>query len=297
MRFTAILVLFGMIILGASTLQRFGWLTDTQTSNLLVATVPLLGVLLTLNWNQQQFERNQREERDKANLARKLNAKQAAFIEAVDAVITFLNFVATFPDRELPPAGETPKEAHSFSVALTKLHFFAEFPTIECAIRINKLLVETYMETVQAKLPSSFLTNDIKINDSLIESLTRQQKQLDDEILVLLKMNPHHELLPTLQSMVKQRQEQLTGAYEKKSKLIQEKYHEVEKCRDVVVSRLRVLYPAAIELYLAARSELNFPIDADRYKSLMTVETEAMLGKCDEMIISLRAEVSKRMAS
>ena len=41
---------------------------------------------------------------------------------------------------------------------------------------------------------------------------------------------------------------------------------------------------------------MNFPIDANRYKTLMTSESEAVLKKSNEMVISLRAEIAKKMS-
>jgi hypothetical protein len=276
-------------------LRHFDWLTDVQTTGLIAPLVTLLGVMLTLNWSQRQHESNLREEREKTAEARRLSAKQAAFLEAIEAVIGFLNHLGALPDRDLPKNGETAKEIPALSLALTKLHFFSELPTIECCIRLNRFLLESYLVTIQAKLPGSFTSGDIETAEGRITQLEQQARECVEQMGTFIKIDPHHEVLPHLQKALAEARDELAKLYGRKTTLITLKYQQNQECRAILNARLKLLYPQTIELYLAAREELGFPIDADRYRSQMMTETEALLKQTDAMFTHIREEAEKRM--
>jgi hypothetical protein len=297
MRYLQILFVFAALIAGIAGLQRIEWITDSQASSLLVALVPLLGVLLTLNWSQRQFEESLREERERAATNRRLVAKQGAFIEAAESIISFIGYLSTLPDRALPQDGEIPKEVQSFSPSLSKLHFFSDLETIELAIRLNRLLMESYVEVLQAKIPSSFTINDIKDVDLQIANLEKQVDQIREEMLAVLKIDPNHGLLLIQRNARAEALKALAAHHANKGTLIDRKFQETEACRDVVMRRLKTVHAAITEIFLSARRELSFPIDGDRYQQLMNAESAAMMTKLDAMLAEFRKKVAEKIAS
>jgi hypothetical protein len=63
------------------------------------ASITLLGVYLTLRWNQKVHEENLQEERRKNKELREFTAKQGSLLAAADAVTRFLTYYMTISQR------------------------------------------------------------------------------------------------------------------------------------------------------------------------------------------------------
>ena len=85
------------------------------------ALVALLGVLLTLRWNQKAHEENLREEREKKREEREFTAKQESLLYAAESVTRFLTYYVTIPDRELAQDGSVANEDLEGTLVLKQL--------------------------------------------------------------------------------------------------------------------------------------------------------------------------------
>ena len=89
--------------------------------------------------------------------------------------------------------------------------------------------------------------------------------------------------------------QRISECHARKVDLFKKKYHETEKCRDVVAKHLKTIYEASRDVLLLAREELDFPIDEPRYKSIMDESVESMEKNLKDLYVHIRSEVEKKM--
>jgi len=259
------------------------------------ALVSLLGVWLTLRWNQKAHEENLREEREKKREEREFIAKQESLIYAAESVTKFLNYYLTIPDRSLPQDGSVANEVNEMSVALNKVHFFCNLETIEKSTQLGQILNEAVAEAMMAKMQSVFTLEEIKGIDLEISGLERMNSTLNEEIRALLFSDPQNSLIITHRQQLATNFKNMVDLTGRKIKLIKRKYIETEKCRDVVGSHLRSIYEALRDILLLARKELGFPIEEENYKETMNDRIVAMEKNLRDLFTEIRRQVEERM--
>ncbi len=259
-------------------------MNETFFSTIAGASVALIGVLISL-----------REERKKAKEEREFNAKQRSLLAAAEAVIRFLNYYITLPDRNLPEDGTVPDEAQQFSVALNSLHFYVGFETIKYSMKMSQVLITSHTAAIKAKLSIMFIIADITALDAHISSLETINKQIQQEILVLLPSTPTEALLASRRQQLVNNFQNIADLHIKKSNLFKEKYNATEHCRDVIKNDLKGIYGAMKDMLLAIRKELGFPIDENEYSNLINQSTEITLASIESLYYEIRTQVKQKL--
>lgn len=259
------------------------------------AIVSLLAVFLTLRHNQRVHEDNLKEERTKRREEREFRAKQESIILASEAVTRFLIYFVSIPDKQLPQDGSVAPEVVELGVALNKLHFFCSLNTIEKATHLSQVLDKAFLDVIKAKMPSAFAFEDIKGIDLEILGIEKSNAVLQEEIRALLFSDPQSPIIADRHNQLAQNFQQISELHGRRVSLFKEKYHETEKCRDVVAKYLKTIYEASRDVLLLAREELDFPIDATRYKEIMDDRIEFVGKNLEEFFAHIRSEVEKKM--
>lgn len=276
------------------TLQRFGWVSESQATALLSALIPLSGVFVTLLWSQKQFLHQLENERARAQADRVHQMKQQAFIAAAEAVLECINYLSTLPDRPLPKNGDTPHETTRFALALSKLHFCAELRTIETIIPLSRTLTVGLMDVTKAKLPSALTNEASNVVDSQIAFFQQQSAFLQEQILAAARQDMNHPMVAPLSASRQNAVDKLLELEARKLELIQQRSTEIEMCRDAALRVVRQVIPASLEFYLCARRELGNSIDENTYRDLMTQESSAALDAMSAFIAAIRNETNSR---
>lgn len=268
-------------------------------NDMFYASIPALimlgGVLWTLRVNQRNFETTRREEREKAREEREFTAKHRALLSAAEAVTQFINYYMTLPDRELPKDGTVPNELVEMGIALNRLHFYCGLETIKRSVGMSQVLSTSYSKALRAKLPSMFITEDIKAIDIRILSFENANNQLQQEILALLASDSSNPLLITHRQQLALNFNRLSELHARKGDLIRSKYNATEVCRDVIKEDLREVYEAVRNVLLMARRELAFPIDESAYATLINQSTDMVLTSIEDLYNEIRAQIRQKM--
>lgn len=264
-------------------------------ATLLGALVSFLGVILTLRHNQRVHEENLKEERTKRTEEREFQAKQDSIILASEAVTRFLTYFVSIPDKQLPQNGSVAPEVAELGVALNKLHFFCSLNTIEKSTHLGQVLDKAFCDVMKAKLPSAFAFEDIKVIALEISGIEKSNAVLQEEIRSLLFSDPQSPIIPAHHTRLAQNFQEISDLHKRRVSLFKEKYHNTEKCRDVVAKCLKNIYEASRDVLLLAREELDFPIDETRYKEIMDNRIESMEKNLEEFFAHIRSEVEKKM--
>lgn len=264
-------------------------------ATLIGAFVSLLGVLLTLRHNQKAHEENLREQRTKSREEREFRAKQESLILASEAFTRFLTYFISIPDRQLPQDGSVAPENTELAVALNKLHFYCSLNTIEKSTHLGQILNHIVSDTMKAKLPSAFIFEQLKAIDLEISGLEKSNAVLQEEIRALLLSDPQSPIIVSHRNQLAQNFQRISESHARKIDLFKKKYHETEKCRDVVANHLKTIYESSRDVLLLAREELDFPIDEPRYKSIMDESVESMEKNLKDLYVHIRREVEKKM--
>jgi hypothetical protein len=164
-------------------------------STILGALIALAGVILTLRANQRNLQRTLKEEREKAREEREFNAKHKAILSAAESVTNSLNYYMTLPERELPKDGAAPSEVSEIAVALNRFHFYCNIVTIRQSVAMGEILSKSFFRALKAKMPSVFITEEIKGIDSRIAALETMNDRLQQEFVALLGADPSSPLL------------------------------------------------------------------------------------------------------
>ncbi len=267
----------------------------TFFATIIGALVSFLGVLLTLRYNQRNFEANLREEREKAKKEREFTAKHKALVLAADSVTRFLQYYMTLPDRELPQDGTIPAEVVEMGVALNGLHFYCDIETIKHSLDMSQILSTSYATVLKTKISPIFIAEEIKVVDLQIAEIKTINSQLQQEILALLSSNPSNPLLISHRQQLAVNFHKIAEFQEKKVTLIKAKYHATEACRDVIRRNLEEVYGALRKVLLMARRELSFPIDEKQYSTILSGATEIALANIDSLYKEIRSQIAKKL--
>jgi hypothetical protein len=259
------------------------------------AIISFLGVLLTLRWNQRVHEGNLSEERRKTREEREFSAKQAVLLAASDAVTRFITYYLSLADRTLPSDGIVAEEVAEIGVAMNRLHFYCSIETIEKAAHLGQVLSKAFTESIIAKMPSAFINEDLKAIDTQILGLEKMNANFQEEIKSILQCDPHNPLIISHRNQLAQNFKTIADLHGNRVELIKQKYIETEKCRDVIKQNLKTIYDALRDVLLFARQELSFSIDQERYKALITEQTESTIRNLEECLAEIRKQVLSKM--
>jgi hypothetical protein len=259
------------------------------------ALISFVGVLLTLRWNQRVHEDNLREERRKIKEEREFSAKQAALLAASDAVTRFITYYLSLADRTLPSDGVVADEVIEIGVAMNRLHFYCSIETIEKATHLGQVLSDALTEAITAKMPSALINGDLKAIDIQILGLEKIYANLQEEIKLILQQDPHNPLIISQRDQLAQISQTIADLHGKRVELIKQKYIETEKCRDVIKQNLKTIYDALRDVLLFARQELSFSIDQERYKALITKQTESTIRNLEKFLAEIRKQILAKM--
>jgi mannitol-specific phosphotransferase system IIBC component len=259
------------------------------------AIISFVGVLLTLRWNQRVHEDNLREENRKTKEEREFSAKQDVLLAASDAVTRFITYYLSLADRTLPSDGVAADEAIEIGIAMNRLHFYCSIETIEKATHLGQVLSDALTEAITAKMPSAFINEDIKTLDVQISGLEKMNAALQEEVNAILQCEPTNPLIISHRNLLAQNFQTIADLHGKRVELIKQKYIETEKCRDVIKQNLKNIYDALKDVLLFARQELSFSIDQERYKTLITEQTESTIRNLDKFLAEIRKQVLAKM--
>lgn len=259
------------------------------------ALVGLIGVLVTLRYNQHNFETNLREEREKAREEREFRAKHKALLSAVETVTLFLNHYLTLPDKELPKDGTTPNELSEMSVSLNRLHFYCDMATIKQSIAMSQVLSRAYIRALKAKMPAMFIAEEIKVVDVEIVNMEKANDRVQQEIIALLSVDHSNPLLISHRQQLASNFKLISGLYTKRTDLFKARYQATEACRDALIKDLKEVYEAVRNVLLTARRELGFPIDEDDYTTMLTQATDSIVAETKSFLEDIRSEVKRRL--
>ena len=264
-------------------------------ATLIGAFLALLGVWLTLRHNQKVHEENLREERTRRREEREFRAKQESLILASEAVTRFLTYFISIPDRQLPEGGSVAPEITELGVALNKLHFYCSLNTIERSIHLGRILNEAVSDAVKAKMPSAFISEQLKAIDLEVVGIERSNAVLQEEIRALLLSEPQSPIIVSHRKQLAQSFQRISECHARKLGLFKKKYLETEKCRDIVVKHIKTIYEASRDVLLLAREELDFSIDETQYTAIMDECIDSMEKNLEELCAHIRIEVGKKM--
>ena len=270
-------------------------MSDALYAGIGAALLGLLGVLLTIRWNQQTHESNLSEERRKQREEREFAAKQDALMRASDAVIRFITYFVSIPDRDIEQGGRVPAEVIDFGIALNKLHFYCGIDAVEGAVKLARILNLAFSEAMKARIPPGFIAGEISGLEIHISNLERMNDLAQREILALLQSHPASALIASLREHLAANCAQLADLHAKRSALTKAKYLATEVCRDVVIDQLPRVFEVLRDLLVLARDELGFSIDKDRYVTLMTDHADRMVALLNDLMSEVRRQVAERM--
>jgi len=253
--------------------------------------ISLAGVLFTLRWNQKLHENNLREERRKIKEEREFSSKQAAFLFASEALVRFLHYYISLPDRILPSDGTVPEEITEFRVAFTRLHFYCKLETIKELASLEQILTKAYCEAIKAKMPSGFIDGDLKAIDVRISATEKMNTKVQDEIIAMLQSGPENPFLASRYEQKAKRFHEIADLEGQRVELIKRKYEETEKCLNVVMANMKIVNKSLSDVLLCARRELSFDIDEENYRTFMNKHTKSM----DEVGENFLAEIHKQI--
>jgi hypothetical protein len=272
-------------------------MSDELTAGIGAALLALLGVLLTLRWNQQTHESNLAEERRKQREEREFLAKQDALMRVSDAVVRFVTFFVSIPDRELDQGGKIPAEVVDLSVALNRLHFYCGIEAVEGVVKLSRTLNLAFTEVMKARIPSGIIAGDLSALDIAISSLESMNQRTHQEVLVLLGSDPAGSQLGSRWERLAEGYDKLSDLHDKRANLIKDKYFATEACRDVVISQLPEVFQLLSSVLVLAREELGFSIDRDRYANLMNDHSEKMATVLKDLMATVRREAKEQIDS
>jgi hypothetical protein len=264
-------------------------------ATILGALISLLGVLIVLHVNQNNFMTNLKEEREKVREERTFTAKHKAIMSAVESITHFLNYYITLADRDIPRGGTIPIEVSKMGVSLNRLHFYCDIETIRQSIKMSEILIKSFSRALKAKIPSMFMGEEIKAVDVRIASLESMNDHLQQEIIALLGADPLSPLLVSHRLQIAANFKTIAEFYSKKSLLIKEMYQSIEDCRNVITQDLKDVYEEICIVLLMARRELEFPIDEEEYSVILTRSTDSSLSQIKSIIDDIRMEVNKKL--
>lgn len=270
-------------------------MSDTLYADIGAALLALLGVLLTLRWNQQTHESNLAEARRKQREEREFLAKQDALMRASDAVVRFITYFVSIPDRELETGGTIPAEVSELGVALNRLHFYCGIDAVSGAVILGRALNQAFSEVMKARVSSGFISGELSGLDVRIASLERMNELTQQEIVALLHSQPTNPLILRHRELLVANFAQLAELHAKRSELLREKYAATEKCRDVVIAQLQGVFAALKDVMVLARQELGFSIEEGPYSELMRDHADKMAHLLNELMFDIRQQVTERM--
>jgi hypothetical protein len=259
------------------------------------ALLALLGVLLTLRWNQQTHESNLAEERRKQREEREFVAKQDALMRASDAVVRFITYFVSVPDREIEQGGKVSANVTELGIALNRLHFYCKLETIERSVELGRILNLAFSAAMKARVAGGFIAGDISGLEILISSLERRNELAHQEVVALLQRDPTNPLIRTHREHLATNYAQLSELHAKRSELLKKKYSANEACRDVVTDQLPRVFEAVRDVLVFAREELGFALEKERYVKLMTDHTNKVVLSLTELMSDIRRQVHERM--
>lgn len=263
--------------------------------SVIVGVFTLLGVLITLRWNQKLHEYNLKEERRKTKENREFSAKQGAFLAATEAVTRFIHYYLSLADRTLPSDGSAHEESIEMGVALNRLHFYCDIETIEKLIKLSQVLGVAFTDALKAKMSSAFINEELKAIDLQILGLEKVNAGIQEEIKMIFQSDPKNSLIVIHREQIVKNLQIIADLQNKKPELVKEKYIETEKCRDVISQHLKSIYDGLQDVLLLARRELSFPIDQERYKAIMVKHTDLVIKNLEELLAEIRKRVLAKM--
>ncbi len=260
----------------------------------IVGAFTLLGVFITLRWNQKLHEDDLREERRKTKENREFSAKQGALLAASEAVTRFISYYLSLADRILPGNGFIAEEVTEMDVALNRLHYYCSLETIEQSIRLSSVLDKAVVEAMKAKMPSAFITEELKLIDFQVSAFEKMNMRIQEEINAILQSDPQNPIIISHKEQLAENFKKIADLCGKKPDLIKQRYIETEKCRDVISQNLKTIYEASRDVLLLARQELSFPIDRERYRSIIDNRLELMTRNLQDLT-EIRKQVLSKM--
>lgn len=258
--------------------------------------IALATTLITLRWNQKLHEDNLREERRKIKEEREFSSKQAAFMLASEALVRFLHYYISLPNRSLP-VETVPAEITELSIAVNRLHFYCELETIEKLTILEQMLNKAYGEAILAKMPSGFIDGDLKAIDVRISATEKMNTKIQDEIIAMIQSAPGNPLLASKHEQQAKNYQKIGDLHGQRVELIQRQYEEIEKCRDVVIANMRTVNKSFRDMLLLVRRELSFTIDQERYRSIIDKYMESMERTNEQLFAEIRNQFAERMQS
>jgi hypothetical protein len=271
-------------------------MSESFYSTIAGAFVSLLGVLIVLRANQQNFEGNIREERRKAKEEREFHAKHGALLVASESVIRFIAYYVSLPDRDLSQNGIESEEITNLGVALNALHFYCGIETITQSTRLLNVLNNVVSEALKSKMPSLFVGEELKSIDIQISDLEKMNTGIQQEILSLLQSGNNNALLVTQREQAAKNYNTIAELHGSKVELIKSKYVLTENCRDVIMKNIRYVHESCRDVLLLSRRELSFPIDEDEYTKIMDASIDTSVNNFDDLIAEIRKQVMEKIA-
>ena len=257
--------------------------------------ISLVGVILTLRWNQKLHEENLREERRKTKEEREFSAKKDSLMSACEALARLIDYYFLIPDKNLPKDGNMPKEFTDLNVAFNRLHFYCSMETIEKTSRLSNVLGKAFIEALTARLKSGFIEIDIETIEQEISYLEKWNTSIRDEINALFQSEPENPLHVYNRELLAKNLRKMGDLSGKKCELIELKFVETEKCRDVVFSHIKTIYKSMSKVLMLARKELSFPIDEKKYRDLIVESIEETEKVLKEFFTSIRNQFADKM--
>jgi len=155
------------------------------------------------------------------------------------------------------------------AVSLNRLHFYCDMNTIKQSVAMSQILSKSYINVLKAKMPAMFIAEEIKVIDTQIADLGRQQLAANTKTI--------------------------SEFYQKRADLIKKKYYATEVCRDVIIKDLKDVYKALQDTLLMVRRELAFPIDEREYTAMLTQANESTSTDMKNFLSEIRAEITKKL--
>lgn len=182
MRSLLLLAWIAVVFFGAN----YGYIPHDGITGLLA----LGGVIYAAESTWAQFRHRIKEDRRKEQDERKFIAKKAAFVGAMDALITATQYYGAIANKNLPTDGASIPELAALGPALIQLHFYCEENTIKTAIKVGKVFRDASLKILEIKSDSIRCRVQVQRFNSHLSVIQDAAKRNDESLRNLLIQSP-----------------------------------------------------------------------------------------------------------
>ena len=247
-------------------------MTPTLIGVVIGAVATLLGSALTLWFNKQQRERE-----------RQMQLRRDVYLEVASGLATTLDYMQQNGRADIPIGKVNPPPTAGW---MFKAYLVANTDTLIALTRAGAGIAAAALDMFSHRLSVAQVDDDITLARSKIESIRQLQEQMRIDARALESQAPSELVVRRLESIAQQyelvmnelheetsRLEQLTGEHGRRLRTLLDHFMRIN---------LQVQGPVRAAL-LAARAELELPIDQERFRAATADIDADMVQKVNQL--------------